>query len=195
MTPTQPFTDNLVNYPQIIDGFCYSGLFGVRPLNGLSWYWNALANLEDLRLAADSYRPRQFTVPKNFFDSRNANNANIQPGDTVFYEFQVKPGSWLWGIQFAVFNDQLAQSLFSVVIRQGSDLPFFDRPMTASGVYDGSPIDPFNTALPPVNLLHKPRLIVDPAQINVEVSNDSNPVDIENAVNVQLLLMFAEPKG
>jgi len=182
------------NYPQIIDGFCYSGLFGVRPLNGLSWYWSCLANLEDLRLAADSYRPRSWVVPKNFTDPANTNSANIEPGKTVFYEFQVKPGSFLWGIQFSVFNDDVDQTQFSVIVRQGSDLPFFDRVLAASAIYAGSPVDAFNTLKPPVDLLPKPRLIIPPAQLHVEVSNDSDPAEADNAVSCQLLLLFAEPK-
>ena len=186
------------NYPQIIDGFCYSGLFGVRPLNGMSWYWQALANLEDLRLAAESYRPRQWCVPKNFQDPANPNNANILPGQTIFYEFQVKEGSWLWGLQFAVFQgvggvEIIPQSNFSVIIRQGSELPFFDRVMTASGITAGSPVDPLNTLFPRVDLLKRPRLIIPPCQLHVEISNDSEP-DSENAVSAQLILLFAEPK-
>jgi hypothetical protein len=186
--------DQLQNYPQILDGFCYSGLFGTRPLNRMSWYWMALANMENLRAAADSYRPRQWTVPKNFTDSTNPNNANIAPGKTVFYEFLAKPNSWLWGLQFAVYNDTLAQSQFSVVIRQGSDLPFFDRVMCASGIAAGNPIDPFNTLFPPVDLLSEPRLIISPAQLHVELSNDSDPANMEAAISCQLLLLFAEPK-
>jgi len=184
------------NYPQIIDGFCYSGLFGTRPLNGLNWYWSCLANLEDLRLAADSYRPRWWCVPKNFFDSNNTSSANIEPGKTVFYEFQVQPGSWLWGLQFAVNNDELAQSKFSVMIRQGDDLPFFDRVIAASGIYSGptATSSAFNTLKPAVDPLPFPRLIIPPAQLHVEVSNDSDPGDANNAVSCQLLMLFAEPK-
>jgi hypothetical protein len=183
------------NYPQILDGFCYSGLFGTRPLNRMSWYWRCLANMEDLRLAADSYRPRWWTVPKNFLDSANPGSVNIAPGKTVFYEFQVKPGSWLWGLQFSVLANVLDQSVFSVIIRQGSDLPFLDRVMTASGIYSGSPIDPFNTLKPPVDLLPEPRLILSPAQLHVEVSNDQPLDDVESVgASCQLLLMFAEPK-
>lgn len=183
------------NYPQIVDGFCYSGLFGLRPNNHLSWYWRCLAHMEDLRLAADSYRPRQWVVPKNFTDQNNPNAANIAPGKTVFYEFLVKPGSWLWGMQFAVLNDTQSQSVFSVVVRQGSELPFLDRVMTASGIFAGSPIDPFNTLQPSASLLPAPRLILEPAQIHCEVSNDSDPANTENAVSCQLLLLFAEPKS
>jgi hypothetical protein len=181
-------------YPQIRDGFTFSGLFGCRPLNGLSWYWSCLANLENLRLAADSYRPRWWVAPKNFFDPAGTNDTNIEPGKTAFYEFQVKEGSWLWGLQFAVFNDDLNQSEFSVVIRQGNDLPFFDRPMTGQGIYSGSPVNAFNTLRPPVDLLPEPRLIIAPAQLHVEVSNDSDPADDDNAVSCQLLMLFAEPK-
>lgn len=188
-------TDNLQNYPQILDGFCYSGLFGTRPLTGMSWYWNCLANMENLRVAADNFRPRQWVVPKNFTDAANTNSANIQPGRTVFYEFQVKPGSYLWGMQFAVFNDDLAQSRFSVIVRESAtDIGFSDRVYAASAIYSGPPIDSFNTLRPPVKLLPEPRLIVDPGQIHVEVSNDSDPDDEESAVSCQLLLLFAEPK-
>ena len=193
MTP-QLVTDNLTNYPQIFDGFCYSGLFGTRPLTGMSWYWNCLAQMEDLRLVADNYRPRWWCVPKNFTDSANTNSANIAPGKTVFYEFQVMPGSWVWGLQFAVFNDDLHQNKFSVMIRQGSDLPFFDRVMAASGIYNGSPVDPFNTMKPAVFPLPQPRLIIPPAQLHVEVSNDSDPADDDSAVSCQLLILVAEPK-
>lgn len=188
-------TDNLQNYPQIIDGFCYSGLWGTRPLTGVSWYWNCLANMESLRVAADSFRPRQWVIPKNFTEPANTASANIEPGKTAFYEFQVKPGSYLWGMQFAVFNDALAQSKFSVIVRESApDLGFSDRPLAASGIYSGSPVDPFNTLRVPVKLLPEPRCILAPGQLNVEVSNDSDPSDEENAVSCQLLLLFAEPK-
>jgi hypothetical protein len=187
--------DEVTNYPQILDGFCYSGLFGTRPLNRMSWYWMALANMENLRLAADSYRPRWWMVPKNFIGPSVPNaGANLLAGKTEFYEFQVKRGSWLWGLQFAVANDALAQSAFSVIIRQGSELPFFDRVMTASGIYGGNPLDPLNTLNPPVSLFAEPRLIIEPSQIHVEVSNDSNPAISEDDISCQLLLMFAEPK-
>ena len=182
------------NYPQIIDGFCYSGLFGTRPLTGLSWYWSCLANLENLRLAADSYSPRWWVVPKNFLDSNNPGSVNLLPGKTIFYEFEVKPGSWFWGLTFAVANDQIAQSKFSVVIRQGSDMAFFDRVMTASGITAGSPVDPFNTLYPRVNPFPEPRLIIPPAQLHVEVSNDQ-PLDADSTgASVQLMMLFAEPK-
>ncbi len=182
------------NYPQIIDGFTFSGLYGLRPLNHLSWYWACLHNLETLRLAADSYRPRQWTIPKNFLEPANPNSANVLPGKTTFYEFQAKEGSWLWGMQFAVFNNDVSQTRFSIVVRQGSDLEFQDRPKTGSAIYSGSPVDPFNTLNPPVNLLPEPRLIVSPCQLHVEISNDADPGDSEFAVSVQLLLLFAEPK-
>lgn len=186
------------NYPQIIDGFCYSGLFGLRPLNGMSWYWSALANMEDLRVDAASYRPRQWVVPKNFIESANPNGANILPGKTSFYEFQVKEGSWLWGLQFAVFQglggvQVLPQTDFSVIIRQGSDLPFMDRVFTCGGIAAGSPTDPLNTLYPRVNLLHRPRLIIPPCQLHVELSNDLDP-NVLATVSCQLLLCFAEPR-
>ncbi len=188
-------TDNLQNYPQIVDGFVYSGLFGTRPLTGLSWYWNCLANMEALRVDADQFRPRQWVVPKNFTDTLNTNNANIQPGRTLFYEFQIRPGSYFWGMQFAVFNDELAQSSFSVIIRETqTGVGFSDRPLACSGIFSGSPIDPFNTLKVPVKLLPEPRLILDPGKIHVELSNDSDPADEESAVSCQLLLLFAEPK-
>ena len=184
------------NYPQIFDGFCYSGLFGVRPLTGISWYWSCLANIENLRLVADSYRTRWWVVPKNF-DGPTGATANIQPGKTIFYEFQVKPGSYLWGLQFAVYNDSVEQTQFSVLARQGSDLGLSDRPLVASGVYSNSPVDAFNTLYPPVNLLPEPRLIFSPAQLHCEISNDTDPADAgeeSTAVSVQLLLLFAEPR-
>ena len=190
MTPQEP----LSNYPQIIDGFSYATVFGTRPLNGLSWYQQALGNLEDLRIAADSYRPRQWVSPKNFFQYINgAAVANIQAGKTDFYEFQVKQGSWFWGWQFAVFNDELGQTNFSVVMRQGSDLPFLDRVMQASGIYSDAPTDPWNTLYPAVNLPMRPRLIIPPTQLHVEISNNSNPTSPALA-SCQLLMMFCEPK-
>jgi hypothetical protein len=188
------------NYPQIIDGFCYSGLFGTRPLNRMSWYWSCLANLEDLRLAADSYRPRQWVVPKNFIEPANPNNANILPGKTSFYEFQVLEGSWLYGLQFAVFQglsgvEVFPQSNFSVIIRQGTELPFMDRVFTCSGIAAGNPTDPLNTQYPALDLLRRPRLIIPPCQLHVELSNDLEPEVGANAVSVQLLMLFAEPKS
>jgi hypothetical protein len=198
MSPQHVFE---TNYPQIPDGFCYSGLFGLRPNNGLSWYWSCLANLEDLRLAADSYRPRHWVVPKNFIEPLNTNSANIEPGKTIFYEFQVKEGSWLWGMQFSAripdaetVNEDLSNTRFSVVVRQGVDLPFSDRPMVTSAVYSGDSAEPFNTLKPQVNLLPQPRLIIPPAQLHVELSNDADPANDDFAVSCQLVLLFAEPK-
>lgn len=194
----QPRSEVTTDYPQIIDGFSYSGLFGTRALNGMSWYWSCLKNIDDLRLDASAYRPRQWIVPKNFFDSANPNQANILPGKTSFYEFQVKEGSWLWGLQFAVFQgiggvEVLPQTSFSVIIRQGSELPFIDRVMTCNGIYSGNPIDPINTLKPPVDLLHRPRLIIPPTQLHVELSNDLDP-STDTTVSCQLLLCFAEPR-
>ncbi len=193
MNEQQP--ENLQNYPQIVDGFCYSGLYGNRPLTGLSWFWNCLGNMEALRVAADRYRPRQWVIPNNFTNPANANNANIAPGRTFFYEFQIKPGSYLYGMQFAVFDEEIAQSKFSVIIRESAtDLGFSDRPFQASMLFSGSPVDPFNTLKAPMKLLPEPRLILDPGQIHVELSNDADPGDDENAVSCQLILLFAEPK-
>lgn len=193
----------VTNYPQIIDGFCYSGLFGTRPLNGLSWYWSCLANMEELRLAADSYRPRWWVVPKNFTNAANDNSANIEAGKTTFYEFQVKPGSWLWGLQFCAriegddFPIEDSNAKFSVMIRQGSDLPFMDRVMACSGIYasDSATGAAFNTLKPQVDLLPQPRLTIPPAQLHVELSNDLDPARADDfSVSCQLILLFAEPK-
>ncbi len=194
MTPTSQLDEPQSNYPQIIDGFSYATVFGTRPLNGLSWYQQALGNLEELRLAADSYRPRQWVAPKNFFQYvSGAPVSNILAGKTDFYEFQVKQGSWFWGWQFAVFNDALAQNQFSVVMRQGSEMPFLDRVMLASGIYADAATDPWNTLYPAVNLPMRPRLIVTPTQLHVEISNNSEPGSDE-AASCQLLMLFAEPK-
>jgi hypothetical protein len=169
-------------------------------LNGLNWHWNALDGMEALRLAADSYRPRHWVVPKNFIEPGNTASANIEPGKTVFYEFQVKEGSWLWGMQFCSRIDIEEQEIegsntrFSVVVRQGSDLPFSDRPMVASAVYSGDSADPFNTLKPVVQILRPPRLIIPPAQLHVAISNDADPADENFAVSCQLVLLFAEPK-
>jgi hypothetical protein len=190
--------DNLAavtNYPQILDGFCYSGLFGVRPLlDGMSWYWKCLANMEDLRLAADSYRPRWWTVPKNVVDLNNPGGENILPGKTFFYEFQVKEGSSFWGMQFAVVGFPLDQTAFSVVVRQGSDFPIADRPMVAAAIFSARQGDELNIIAPPVDLLIRPRLIIDPTQIHVELSNDSTAA-LDVGASCQLLLLFAEPKS
>ena len=61
-------------------------------------------------------------------------------------------------------------------------------------LFSGSPVDPFNTVKTPLRLLPEPRLILDPGQIHVELSNDADPADEENAVSCQLILLFAEPK-
>lgn len=197
-----PSPIELTNYPQLFDGFCYSNLFGMRPNNRLNWYWACLGNMETLRVAADSYRPRQWVIPPNFIDPTKTNSANIEPGKTFFYEFQVKEGSILWGMQFSArvpstedFDLSNSNTKFSVVVRQGSDLAFADRPQVASGIYQGNSADPFNILKPPVDLIPMPRLIIPPAQLNVEVSNDADPDDDNFAVSCQLILLFAEPKG
>ena len=184
----------LTNYPQILDGFVYGGIFGTRPYQGCNWYWNCLANLEGLRIAQDDYRPRVFIAPKQFTNPANTNSVNIPPGKTDFLEFQVRPGSYLWGLTFAVNNDGIVQSKFSVMIRESfTNLGIYDRPQAGQGIKGGSSVTTFNTLNPPVELLPEPRLILEPGQIHVEVSNDSQP-GTDNNVSCQLAMFFLEPK-
>ena len=187
----------LTNYPQILDGFCYGTIFGTRPLQGANWYWNCLQNetMQNLRLSADNYRPRVFICPKQFTNPANTNSTNILPGKTEFLEFQVRPGSYLWGLTFAVNNDGIVQSKFSVMIRESfTGMGIYDRPQAGQGIKGGSTVTTtFNTLNPPIELLPEPRLILEPAQIHCEVSNDSQPGS-DNNVSCQLAMFFLEPK-
>jgi hypothetical protein len=190
------------NYPQIFDGFCYGQIFGTRPFQGCNWYWNCLENLLPLRLAADDYRPRTWVAPKEFFNIDNPNRCNILPGKTEFFQIQVKPRSYLWGLNFAVFDqdtlDSIGQTRFSIMIKEtGTEIPLFDRPIAGSGIQFGLSSDLFNELKPQVELLPMPRLILEPGLLDISISNDCDPAtteESEGAVSCQLAMFFAEPK-
>ena len=193
------------NYAQIIDGFSYSLAYATRPLFG-NWYQASLASLDNLRLCAENYRPRWWVFPDQFALAANPNSAVILAGKTFYYQFQVKAGSYLWAMNFTALNTNapttpvaLNASRFSLTVAEtASDNPLFDQVIAASAIRAPSAGATFtadtDNLYPPVQMLPAPRLILDPGNIRVEITNTAAPQTPANSVQCQLALFFAEPK-
>jgi hypothetical protein len=169
-----------VKIPQIVDGFSYnSNLLWVQ---GRFWP-NALAQLDILRRSSN-FRAHWFVFPDDI-------DQPIQPYDTAYYETQVNGGSYLWGYNFTSISavppgggstPTTASDLLIQVEDGCTGIPLFQD--YAQG---GGNAANFNSRCLPV-LLSQPRLILDPGEITVSISNRT-----PNTITCQLLLHFAEP--
>jgi len=186
------------NYPQIFDGFSYGGSFGVRPLP-LNYYAQVgLKALEPLRLVADSYRPRWHVVPNSFFDPANTNSANIAVGKTFFWQIQVKPGSYLWAMNFSALlisaEEEPSIPGYSVMVNESNTgLALFDIPIDTRQIATTQTGNADANARPPLQILAEPKLILSPGQLDISISNDDTPGTL-SSVSGQLALYFMEPK-
>jgi hypothetical protein len=172
---------------QVVDGFTYNCSLLYLPNR---FFPNALAHLDILRRAAN-YRPRWFVIPDDI-------DQPIQPYDTLYYQFYVPGGSYLWGWSFACTkatdpNGNPATASTSSLAIQAVDsctgIPLFQDFANAGqpGNLNGSTTSDFSARCSPI-LLTEPRLILDPGLVNVQIANLTG-----NTITCQLLLQFAEP--
>lgn len=170
----------------IVDGFTMSASQLLVPSSTRALI---LGQMDVLRRAS-AMRPRHYIAP---LDSDEPIPAYKQ----VEYQISVMPGSYVWGLSFAYDpgDDEVTADDIAKVHVQITDVctetPFFSdyvravnfltAPALATNFY------PTGTWRAP-HLLAQPRLIGDPAKLDVEIYN-SSAVDIP----CQLVLMVAEP--
>ena len=165
--------------PQIVDGFSYNDQLIYLP----NRYWPlALAELDILR-RANNLRPREWCVPDNF-------NSPILGYDTFQYQIQVAGDSYLWGYNFVSLsattpdNAPAATTAGDLLIQltdSCTGFPIFQDFVNGFGCSTTG-----NARCFPI-LLPKPRLILEPGLINVEIANRT-----PNSIICQLRLRFAE---
>lgn len=166
--------------PQKVDGFSYNTQLLYLPQR---YFPNALAELDILR-RANNYRPRWFVIPDDI-------GVPIAPFDTYYYQIEVADGSYCWGYQFASVSatDQsnnpaatTASDLCIEVTDSCTGIPLFQDFANGLGMHSD-----FSSRAVPI-LLSRPRLILAPGLVNVEIANRT-----ANNITCQLLIMFAEP--
>jgi hypothetical protein len=166
--------------PQKVDGFSYNTQLLYLPER---YAPNALAEMDILR-RANNYRPRWFTVPDDI-------GQPVQPFDTYYYEINVADGSYCWGYEFCSVsaiapNGSPAATTAADICIQATDactgIPLFQDFANGFGAHSD-----FSSRFVPI-ILAKPRLILDPGLVTVEIANRT-----ANQITCQLLLMFAEP--
>ena len=165
--------------PQIVDGFSYNDQLIFLPGR---YFPMALQELDTLRRAAN-FRPREWCIPDNF-------NEPIQPFDTFYYQIEVAGGSYLWGYNFVSLSainpdggpaETTSADLLIQLTDSCTGVPLFQDFVNGSGCSSNG-----NARCFPI-LLTRPRLILDPGLINVELSNKT-----ANKITCQLRLRFAE---
>jgi hypothetical protein len=172
--------DSLI-IPQKVDGFSYNTQLLYLPER---YFPNALAEMDILR-RANNYRPRWFCIPDDL-------DQPIQPYDTLYYQgVEVADGSYLWGYEFASISavppagGTIATTAADICI-QATDactgVPLFQDFANGAGCNSN-----FSSRAVPI-LLSRPRLILTPGLVNVEIANRT-----ANTITCQLLLLFAEP--
>lgn len=156
--------------PNIIDGFSINSALLYLPKR----FWpNALAQLDVIRRAAN-LRPRWVVVPDDF-------NQPIAAYDTLQYQLQVVPGSYLWAFNFTVLDGE-TNDLWIQVTDSCTEIPL------GSDFQAGSAFRPSGASALWPRLLGQPRLILEPGLVNVEIANTTG-----ESRTCQLLLHFAEP--
>ena len=158
--------------PQIIDGFSLNAGLLYLPKR---FFPSALAQLDVLRRAT-SYRPRWYCVPDDF-------SQPIAAYDTLQYQIQVVPGSYLLATNWTVLDRGAELSdLYIQITDSCTEIPL------GSDFMAGSAFRPSGATQLWPRLLAQPRLILEPGLINVEIANTQS-----SSRQCQLLLHFAEP--
>lgn len=156
----------------IVDGFMYNTSL---LLLANRFFPFALGEMEIVR-RANNLRPRWWCIPDDFGEP-------IQPYDTFQFQVNVAPGSYLFGMMFCVVTpDAPVTDMLVSVVDSCTGIPLFNDFVNAGAISSN-----FNSKNLPV-LLTKPRLILEPGLINVEIANRTG-----STRNCQLVLMFAEP--
>ncbi len=144
----------------------------------------------DVLRHASAFRPRHYVVPDSL-------EVPIPAFGQVEYQVSVQPGSYVWGLSFAMLASEIDSGFGELVHVQITDVctetPFFsDYPrginfLTDEGLIEIGGFFPVGTFRAP-HLLSQPRIIGDPAKLDCEIYN-SNSV----SVHAQLILFVAEP--
>lgn len=168
-----------------MDGFT----FNTRILNSQMYFQNVLAQLEPLR-RANGYRLRMWGVP-------SPDDLPIPAFESVEYQIQCQPGSYLWGFNFyssaGSSQPASAQPINAVrIVDACTQLPLSDKPelgIAYAGTLIGGGRMAFGLGQNRCQvLLPQPYLVNAPGLVNVEVTNGSPYTS-----QCQLVLMFAEP--
>lgn len=155
-----------------VDGFMYNTSYLLLPNRFMPF---ALGELEFLR-RANNYRARWWAIPDD-------EGEPIAAYDTFQFQVNVSPGSYLWGMMFSnITNRDLPTNLLVSVVDSCTGIPLFNDFVNCGGITT----DNFAKNLPVI--LTKPRLILAPGLVNVEIANRTNA-----SQTCQLVLMFAEP--
>lgn len=166
----------------IVDGFTMSASQLLVPTSSRAL---TLGQLDVLRRAS-AMRPRHYIAPLSSDEPVSAYSQNE-------YQISVMPGSYVWGLSAAVYASEIASAnLLHVQITDVcTETPFFsDYVRLISFLTDSSLVPTFyprGTFRAP-HLLAQPRLIGDPAKIDVEIYNSSSM-----NLHPQLVLYVAEP--
>ena len=165
---------------QVVDGFSYNTMLTWLPCR---YFPNALASMDVLRRAAN-LRARWFTIPDDI-------QIPVQPYDTLYSQFEVAGGSRCWGYNFVSVKETtpsgtviagVATHVSVQAVDSCSGVPLFQDVANGGGCSSN-----FTARCLPI-LLTKPRVILEPGLVNVEIANLTG-----NTITCQLLLMFAEP--
>lgn len=156
----------------IVDGFMWNTSLLILPNR---FGPDALMELEILR-RAHNYRARWWCIPDD-------QGEPIAAYDTFQFQVEVSPGSYLWGMMFqSLTAGSLDTDLLISVVDSCTGIPMFNDFLSG---FNLSPT--FDSKLLPV-IMTKPRLILAPGLVNVEIANRTASIR-----NCQLVLMFAEP--
>ena len=170
----------------ICDGFAMSNSQLLVPTS----YRALILGQMDVLRRASAFRPRHYIVPDSLEEP-------IAAYDQIEYQVSTQPGSYVWGLSFAMYASEVDSDLSPLVHVQITDVctetPFFsDYPRGINFLTDPTLIGlsgQFSTGtFRAPHLLSQPRIIGDPAKLDVEIYN-SNSV----SVHCQLVLFVAEP--
>jgi hypothetical protein len=170
----------------ICDGFAMSNSQLLVPTS----YRALILGQMDVLRRASAFRPRHYIVPDSLEEP-------IAAYSQVEYQIAPQPGSFLWGLSFAMFASEVDSGLAPLVHVQITDVctetPLFsDYPRAMNFLCDPTLIGlsgQFATGtFRAPHLLSQPRIIGDPAKLDCEIYN-SNSAE----VHCQLVLFIAEP--
>ena len=138
----------------------------------------ALDGIPDLRhLQAPGYEWHQHRIP-------DADNTAIVAAGKWETQVSIPVGSYVWA--FAGYSTQSAG--YRVAVRDdGTRTPFFERTFHSAATGQGNTVA---GASYPLAVLDKPRLVIEPGLITVQIEN----LDTANANAVQFVIFTAEPK-
>ena len=167
----------------IVDGFTMSASQLLVPSSARALI---LGQMDVLRRAS-AMRPRHYIAPLS-------TDEPVKAYSQVEYQLSVMPGSYVWGLSFAMFNSEYDASgeLVHVQITDVcTETPFFSDYVRGIAFLTDPAIVPTYYATGTFrapHLLAQPRLIGDPAKIDIEIYN-SSAADC----HPQLVLFVAEP--